>query len=395
MLRGFCLIKVVDIWRNLFYNEVDKMIKLGMEWAVMKLTPIKKILLAIAAVCVAVTMITTNNIMAVMMVKVSRDMKAQQSVQANQQNDQDSESADDSYDDGADLGDSGDGDVADQGADGSVDAGNNGGAGDADANTGDANTGDANTGDTNTGDTNTEDADKGDANTGNAGNTNADKKPDNKPGSTASKKPTTKAEIAQYYKTAMNKAKTQSKSVVRVKDGAINYKNKVVAGKLSSIAESLMGMFMAKDAASIEVKNEAWEAKKLPPENAKCNLTANGIKSATCVEKGNYYIITIVAKNAKNPKAGSDGVGSIASVIQEETITGAIGSVPGLTLSNISLAYENVKVVATIEKATGNMVALSLDAPCYLSLDAKVPLLGSIDDACVGIEIITEYKMTY
>ena len=193
------------------------------------------------------------------------------------------------------------------------------------------------------------------------------------------------------YKKAVAAARTKSKSVIRVKDGAINYKGIVEAGGLSDIASSLMGMFMAKDEASIEVKNEAWDKTKLPDAS---NLTLNGLQKITCVEKGNSYIVTVVAKNAVNPKANADGVGSVAGVLEESQITGAIGSVPLLKPSNINIAYENVTAVATIDKATGNLIALSTNAPCVLGLDAKAGPI-SVKDAKVGIQVITEYKITY
>lgn len=193
------------------------------------------------------------------------------------------------------------------------------------------------------------------------------------------------------FKKAVAAARTKSKSVVRVKDGAINYKGHVKAGGLSSAASTLMGMFMAKDEASIEVKNEAWDKTKLPDASA---LTLNGVQKITCVDKGSTYVVTVVAKNAVNPKANADGVGSIAGVIEESQITGSISSVPGLKLSNIKIAYENVTAVATIDKATGNLIALNLDAPCILGLDAKLALI-SIEGAEVGIEVFTEYKISY
>ena len=198
-------------------------------------------------------------------------------------------------------------------------------------------------------------------------------------------------EVLDMYKKAVAAARTKSKSVIRVKDGAINYKGIVEAGGLSSIASSLMGMFMAKDEASIEVKNEAWDKTKLPDASA---LTLNGVQKITRVEKGNTYVITVVAKNATNPKTNADGVGSVAGVIEESQITGSISSVPGLKLSNIKIAYENVTAVATIDKATGNLIALNLDAPCILGLDAKLALI-SIEGAEVGIEVFTEYKISY
>ena len=198
-------------------------------------------------------------------------------------------------------------------------------------------------------------------------------------------------EILDMYKTAVANARTKSKSVIRVKDGALNYKGIVEAGGLSGAASTLMGMFMAKDEASIEVKNEAWDKTKLPDASA---LTLNGVQKISRVEKGNTYVITVVAKNATNPKTNADGVGSIAGVIEESQITGAIGSVPGLKLSNINIAYENVTAVATIDKATGNLVELKLNAPCVLGLDAKLALI-TMNGAKVGIQVITEYKISY
>ena len=210
---------------------------------------------------------------------------------------------------------------------------------------------------------------------------------ENKPsGSTDSKQ-----EYLDMYKTAVANARTKSKSVVRVKDGALNYKGIVEAGGLSSAASTLMGMFMAKSESAIEVKNEAWDKSKLPNASA---LTLNGVQKITREDKGSTYVITVVAKNATNPKANADGVGSIAGVIEESQITGAIGSVPGLKLSNINIAYENVTAVATIDKATGNLVELKLNAPCVLGLDAKLALI-SVPNAKVGIQVITEYKIAY
>ncbi len=198
-------------------------------------------------------------------------------------------------------------------------------------------------------------------------------------------------EILDMYKTAVANARTKSKSVIRVKDGALNYKGIVEAGGLSGAASTLMGMFMAKDEASIEVKNEAWDKTKLPDASA---LTLNGLQKISRVEKGNTYVITLVAKNATNPKTNADGVGAIAGVIEESQITGAIGSVPGLKLSNIKIDYENVTAVATIDKATGNLVELKLNAPCVLGLDAKLAVI-TMNGAKVGIQVITEYKISY
>lgn len=198
-------------------------------------------------------------------------------------------------------------------------------------------------------------------------------------------------EYLDMYKKAVANARANAASVIRVKDGAINYNGIVEAGGLSDAASSLMGMFMAENEAAIEVKNEPWEKEKLPDAS---NLTLNGIQEIKRADQGDTYLIKVVAKNETNPKEGGDGVGSVAGVIEESQITGSISSVPGLTLSNINIAYENVTAIATIDKATGNLIALNIDAPCILGLDAKLAFI-SVDDAKVGIQVITEYAITY
>ena len=331
----------------------------------MKLTPAMKIILAVAAICIAITLITTNNIATVMVLHglnttpavATQGSNTQQGTASN--NNQGGSYSDNSGSQGTTPDNSTSNTPA---TDTAQPSGGNAGS----------------TGDTgNTGSTD---------DTGNKDNAGAnnDKKP-------ASGEMTTQ-QIVDLYKNGMNKVHTNAKSAVRVKDGALNYNGIVEAGKLSDAASTLMGMFMVADEASIEVKNEEWDKTKVPPMT--CNLTAAGVKSASCKEEGGKYIVTITAIDQVNPKAGSDGVGSVIDVIQEETITGSISSVPGLSLSNISIAYENVTVVATIDKATGNIENIKINAPCILSLSAKL-LVVSIDNAKVGIQVISEFAMTY
>lgn len=228
----------------------------------------------------------------------------------------------------------------------------------------------------------------------NSGTTNGDNATgDNNTGKPATNATNSQQEYLDMYKKAVEAARTKSTSVVRVKDGAINYNGIVEAGGLSDVASSLMGMFMAENEAAIEVKNEPWEKEDLPDASA---LTLNGIQEIKRADQGDTYLIRVIAKDATNPKANADGVGSIAGVIEESQITGAIGSFPGLSLSNINIAYENVTAIATIDKATGNLIALKLNAPCILGLDAKLTFPPiSMDGAKVGIQVITEYAISY
>lgn len=311
------------------------------------LSPVKKVVIGIAAMCVAVSVITANNLASIMMIMAARNMQnpttqsapAQQQQAAPQQNNQSSSS----------------------------------------------NSGSSSS--TNSTNTNT-DANKPSTDA-NKPSTDANKPADdaNKGGEKSV------AEIVDMYNKAVNNAKANA-TITRVKDGATNYNGIAEAGKLSSAASTLMGMFMVGSKEEIETKNEPWDNAKFPPENAQAALTVDGVASAECKEEGDYYIVTIKGKDEVNPKSGGPGVGSLCGVIQEETITGSISSVPGLTLSGISIAYENVVTTAKIEKSTGNLVALTVDAPCILSLSAKLAVI-SIDNARVGIGVYTEYTLTY
>ena len=322
------------------------------------MSPIKKIVIGLAAITVALSLITANNMASIMLIVASREAGAatQQSVQTNapvQQN-QTNNSQSSSSNNTASNNTSTDNTAPTEAVTNNA-ASNN-------------------TATDNTADDKTSADDKGSANA-DSGKKLSDK------------------EVVDLYKKAVNAARTKSSSVVRVKDGAINYKGIVEAGKLSSTAGTLMGMFMADGPDAIQVKNEAWEKEKLPDATA---LTVNGLQKISYEEKDGKYVVTLIAKNASNPKAGADGVGAIAGVIEETQITGAIGSVPGLTLEGISIDYENVTTVATIDKATGNLVALNLDAPCVLNIGyAKVPILGEVNNAKVGIQVITEYTVAY
>ena len=348
----------------------------------MNMSPIKKIILGLAAVSIVFSIVTANNLTTVMMIMSSRKMNAgsqNDSAVVQQQNDDQqaadnsSASNDSSYTDNNTS--SNDSSASNGGSTSTDSSASNGGSTSTDSSASNNGSASNNSGSSNN-------ASNSSTPAGNSGSSNA-----------GSSSKLSDQQVVDLYKKAVNAARTKSKSVVRVKDGAINYKGIVEAGKLSGTASSLMGMFMAKDANSIEAKNEAWEKEKLPDASA---LTTGGLQKISYEDKGDKYVVTLVAKNAKNPKAGGDGVGAIAGVIEESQITGAIGSVPGLTLEGISIDYENVTTVATIDKATGNLVALNLDAPCILNIGhAKVPILGEVNNAKVGIQVITEYTVAY
>ncbi len=329
----------------------------------MNMTPIKKIIIGLVVVCIAITLITANNLTSVMMLMAAKNNAAQNSGSAVVQQQSVSSNSNASNSNSS-----------------SSSSGNNSSSASSSTVGGNSSSSSSNNSSSNNSSSNNSTAQDNNVAADDKGSANTD-----------SSTKLSDAEVVDLYKKAVNAARTKSSSVTRVKDGALNYKGIAEAGALSSAASTLMGMFMVADEASIEVKNEPWEKEKLPDASA---LTTAGLQKISYEDKGDKYVVTLVAKNAKNPTAGSDGVGAIAGVIEESQITGAIGSVPGLQLNNINIDYEDVTTVATIDKATGNLVELKLNAPCILSLDAKLAVL-SIDGARVGIQVITEYTVAY
>lgn len=196
----------------------------------------------------------------------------------------------------------------------------------------------------------------------------------------------TKAEIVALYRDGINNAKKNAEKVTYVSSEAINYNNIVEVGMLSSTAQSLISSFMG-----YSEKNEVVDNNALPPSDISCKLSTTDVKSATITESGSYYIVKITMNDEANPVEG-EGIGAVVNIIEEETLAASLPS--NATMSDFSIAYENVSVEAKIEKSTGKLVYLTTDAPMIMSMDVKMSTVA-IKDAKVGVEIIDEYKIAY
>ena len=198
----------------------------------------------------------------------------------------------------------------------------------------------------------------------------------------------TKEQIVDLYAKSLNNAKAKASKVVLVKDGALNYNDIFEAGAFSSFSGMLKAFFKLEDVNSESTREE------LPPRNANCNLDIANVESATCKEENGVYTVEIILKDSNNPTQGDGGVGAVANIITQDQITGGVEGIPGISLSNINLLYTQVKIVATIDKATGNLTYVVADAPSILSLDAKAFVM-SINGARVGIETVSEFSIEY
>ena len=176
---------------------------------------------------------------------------------------------------------------------------------------------------------------------------------------------------------AFNGVKTNAKSVTQPKKNAYNYdadgngEGDVDAGGnglIEGIGKALMGSLLKEEETNVTYTG-ADIAANFPPSGATCGLTKDDIKSIECKEEGNYYVVTVVVKPAKNPKAG-EKVGAVATILTKESIEEPLKQY-GLTGLSFDCDYHATTAIAKIEKSTGNLVEYYFDLPMLLYVDSK------------------------
>ena len=233
----------------------------------MKMTPIKKLVICIAAVSVAMTVITTNILSSVFTLKAAQNNMAREKALMQQIDEHNNNSNNGGY---VNNGSSNGGYV-------STTPGSNSGSNGGSSNSG--SNGGSNGG--SSADSNTPAGDNGGSQDAGA----------------------SQQDGLKMYVDALNKAKSSATKVTRVRTNASNYKDHVKAGMLSSIAKSLMGTFMKEDTTPVDIdKND------LPPKGLNCTLDASAVDKVDVQKDGDNTIVTIVTKAESNPKAGS-GIG--------------------------------------------------------------------------------------
>ena len=193
-----------------------------------------------------------------------------------------------------------------------------------------------------------------------------DSNTDNQGGETATVM-TSKTMQFDLFVKAFKGVKTNAKSATQVKKNAYNYDEHVDAGGnpiIEAADKGLMGSLLKAEETNVTYTG-ADIAGNFPPSGATCGLTKDDIKSIDCKEEGGYYIITVVVKPAKNPKAG-EKVGAVASVLTKESIQDPIKDVPIINSLEPNCDYHATTAEAKIEKSTGNLVEYYFDLPMYL-----------------------------
>ena len=203
----------------------------------------------------------------------------------------------------------------------------------------------------------------------------------------AAKKPEGTAAIVEYFNTAVNKVKTDAKSVKQ--NHVTNYlaASPTLPSAIGGIYKMLgedewldkmlvdnsqgSATYTGADIdAKFPVEGESWASK----------LTASDVKSASCTEKDGVYTITVVAKADAKSDSVKHGQGHCPKAFNV-VLPGVINdNIPSIATSLVGLSTVNYpmgKAVITVDAETGNVKTAEYDIQWTINFDkmgAAIPL---------------------
>ena len=200
-----------------------------------------------------------------------------------------------------------------------------------------------------------------------------------KPGSssTASKVPSTAADIAAYYNAAVNKAVNSKAGFSKKRVTSISNLNGGALLKIKLVVDTV------NDFLGVGTQNKSYAKGKIG-EISKASLTANDISSPTCKQSGDNYVITMTLKNgtSKASKAGKtdstalgrtglySGVGDKKAYDYKNAgnLYDGINNADKASVEAITENNKNIKITATVNSKTGNIVSLHVSYDWNVSL---------------------------
>ena len=192
-----------------------------------------------------------------------------------------------------------------------------------------------------------------------------------KPGKsgTASKVPSTAADIAAYYNAAVNKAVNSKAGFSKKRVTSISNLN---GGKLMEmkIVVDTVNDFLG--VGTTNYKNTKGKVGEI----SKASLSANDISSPTCKQSGDNYVITMTLKNGTS-KASSAGKSDSTALARTGLYSGigdkkaydyknagnifdGLNNADGASVESVVENNKNIKITATINSKTGNLVSLHI-----------------------------------
>ena len=200
-----------------------------------------------------------------------------------------------------------------------------------------------------------------------------------KPGSssTASKVPSTAADIAAYYNAAVNKAVNSKAGFSKKRTTTLSNLNGGALLKIKLVVDTV------NDFLGVGTQNKSYAKGKIG-EISKASLTAKDISSPTCKQSGSNYVITMTLKNgtSKASKAGKSdstalartglysGVGDKKAYDYKNAgnLYDGINNADKASVEAITENNKNIKITATVNSKTGNIVSLHVSYDWDVSL---------------------------
>lgn len=201
--------------------------------------------------------------------------------------------------------------------------------------------------------------------------------------------PQTVEEIVDFFNQNANKIKPNAKMIVKnYEKRTVNEDKLDIPDALESTARTMMTSLMKDDTEPIvyETREDITNEFLVPDQSYVSMLKPDYVESASCTDKGSQYVIHIKLKDSRNPTAGV-GVGSVCDVIEAGEVAEKASFIKAFTTE-----YYNCEVIATVDKATGNVIHIKYITPVVLAL--TVDMFGTHDGA-VGFTFEKDYTITY
>ena len=192
------------------------------------------------------------------------------------------------------------------------------------------------------------------------------------------KAPSTKAEIVEYYNTAINRVKPKAKSITQNYELNTQVKPldlsslKILESLANSLVEKNMGYkseasnrvmtSLADKNSFFVVEGKDWSSK----------LTAADVEKAAITEKDGVYTVTLNLVDSPASDSTAKGIGHAGrglSVVEVDKIYENAGGAKSI-IKNVKTGNPDGKIVVTIDKATGNVTHANFYMPWELCLTA-------------------------
>ena len=192
-----------------------------------------------------------------------------------------------------------------------------------------------------------------------------------------SKVPSTAADIAAYYNAAVNKAVNSKAGFSKKRVTSISNLNGGALMKISLVVNTV------NDFLGVGTSNVS-NAKGKVGEISKASISSGDISSANCKVSGNNYVITMTLKNGTS-KANGSGKSDSTALGRSGLYSGAgdkkafdyknagniftgINNAEGASVESVTENNKSIKVTATINSKTGNIVSLQISYDWDVSL---------------------------